>query len=255
MKKRIVSLCMAIALLLTLLPQFALTANAEDLSQSENKSTDNSSNWAEAYIPAVEEAIALTTDIIDDESFLNSFAHGILYDIDDDGVYEMVLSYLTNLPETWWTLTYSVYDFENGKLLAIAKNATFGASVGIADSSGYTGLAFHNGEPVLITYSRDGGPDSVPGEGAKYAEQQKLVLNIIDYPTLSPQKTIGVQTTAQEITYSVDGNIISEPQLMESKVMMRPFPLWWKELVLSKLMMYQYFLQMQLMVYGLRCCS
>lgn len=200
MKKRIISLIMVIVLALSMLSTIPVTANAV------------SSDEAKLYEPVVEKILDSVVASFSEE-FANHFAEGILYDLDNDGTEELVLSYPQKKDQQWvWYYAYSIYDVEQGKLVAKAENVATGATDAVAGCGGFIGVALYNGEPVLIT-CQEGGETS-RGEGYKYPKWE-CTVEVYSYDELQLIKTVEAQTTHEEILYAVDGKRISEEEFQK----------------------------------------
>ena len=189
-----ISLLLAVALMAGMLPMVALEASA-------------ATGWVEAYRAKVENAMNVSVGASGPEIGV-SYPKAILFDLDNDGFKELVLSYVSSERQSYdlWN-AYSIYDYENGKLITVAEKVDSGVSLFTAGGSGYTGVALYNGTPVIIVYGTDGATSA--SSTSKYVPRI-CTVNIYAYKSLAKIKTIKVSTTEQDISYYVDGKKVSE---------------------------------------------
>lgn len=169
------------------------------------------------YIPVVEQFVeslvgASKKDfgMVYDNDVIDFYSWGILYDMDEDGVQELILSYPYSLGSGWmWNYAYSIYDIEYGRLVEVAKDVVVEATAVVGGTSGYVGVALYKGKPVLIACSETG--DTSPSYDEKYMNRQSVVTAYA-YKSLKEVKSVEVQTTYQGITYFVDGKEVTEAE-------------------------------------------
>ena len=125
MKKKIISLCVAISLLLAMLPHVAITASAE------NKDSDSGLgelNEEKGYIPAVLNAIE------DAQSFAWGNGYGTLFDIDGNGIEELIMVYSVNMEtDDGYGLSAkacSLYTMSNGNAIQLIDKEILFAEAG-----------------------------------------------------------------------------------------------------------------------------
>ena len=173
----------------------------------EREQTEDAQNPWDLYAPVVERIQKEAVDCVGEELAENC-AFGILYDLDRDGVEEMVLCYPHPTEQPWlWYYAYGVYDVEQRKLVTVAEDVTFGGTSAAAGSAGYAGVAEYNGEPVLITCAQEG--ETSIGQGCRYPKA-RCTVNVYAYDSLNLIRTLEVHTNYQKILYFLDGEQISE---------------------------------------------
>ena len=132
--------------------------------------------------------------------------------MDNDGIDELILCYPYLLEGEWCNqLAYGIYDIEQGKAVTIAENVTFGAA-DVAGNSGSVGVALYQGEPVFVTCLGVG--ETSKGNNAKYFVQDNTV-KVYSYDDLILFRTLEVDTTANSISYTIDGKSVSEQKFQK----------------------------------------
>ena len=155
---------------------------------------------AATYIPAIERVAS---------NELCSNVCGFLFDLDGDNTDELVLYY--GLREETYAIpihTFDVYDVEDGQLITRLEKVDIG-SADVGGSSGNIGIEYHDGTPVLATYTRNGW--SSPGY---YVFDASYEIKLYDCHTYSSARSISVDVNEHDsgytITHIIDGKELSE---------------------------------------------
>lgn len=170
-----------------------------------------SAEAAAAYLTAARQdrdmAHKATPDMLD------TFTKAVLWDLDQDGEQEMLLSFAADLQGIRenifrWSFVYSVYDYENGKLNTWAQMEPSGAAL-VGGSSGYAAVVTFNGNPAILTYAYGGETSPVPGE-----ENWGWNVKLISYPDRRTLRTMWVECASGTTEYGVDAIEVSRDNFL-----------------------------------------
>lgn len=132
------------------------------------------------------------------------FTKAFLWDLDQDGEQEMLLSYVADLrgirDDVYaWSYVYGVYDFQNGKQKIWAELEPTKAAL-VSGCTGYTAVVVYQGSPAIMTYVYSGETSPIPGK-----ENWEWEAELFSYPGGKPLRTMEIRCESGKPSYVVDG--------------------------------------------------
>lgn len=161
----------------------------------------------DAYRPIVEKYNVSTQE----QSF--GWYSGILIDLDNDNVQELVLRYLSApFEDAWWSEhKLSVYDYENGKVITKLDGVTFG-EIGGAGEDAYATILYKSGNPYIMTYNDFGETSS----GGSMKPNRVGIMTIYDGKTCKEVGVYRIERWDNVMSYQIDQRTVSEKEFVSA---------------------------------------
>lgn len=139
------------------------------------------------------------------------FCKGILIDLDNDNVQELVLRYLSvPFEEMWWSEhKLSVYDYENGKVITKLDGVTFG-EMGGAGADAYATILYKSGKPYIMTYNDFGETSS----GGSMKPNRVGMMTIYDGKTCKEAGVYRIERWDNVMSYQINQRTVSEKEFV-----------------------------------------
>lgn len=176
----------------------------DDYDESED-GTSQAKNALAAYKPVAEKY-----NVSSEEQAFGWYS-GILIDLDNDNVQELVMRYLSApFEDAWWSEhKFSVYDYENGKVVTKLDGVTFG-EIGGAGEDAYATILYKSGTPYVMTYNDFGETSS----GGSMKPNRVGMMTIYDGKTCKEAGVYRIERWDNVMSYQIDQRTVSEKEFV-----------------------------------------